>query len=255
MSPSQDRMWLIERISLGEAPKDIELTNSERELLHKMQAENTEIIKKYPPAKIAQEISRRAHVRATQRKEQQSPSRTLARAWIWGPSLAAVCGLLFIVTIGEDKQPSPYKPDSIRLKGSALSLYKKTTAGSEALISGDRTANHDRIQIGYRIDTHRFGMILSIDGRGIVTVHAPTTSNKAVPMEPGTFQLPFSYELDDAPLFERFFLILSPEDFEPRIVVQAAEQLKLEQQTLHGALDLPAPLEQLDVTLLKDDSK
>jgi hypothetical protein len=62
-------------------------------------------------------------------------------------------------------------------------------------------------------------VMFSIDGRGTVTRHFPLEKLESVRLEPkGEVSFPTSYQLDDAPGFERFILVTSPEALDARIV-------------------------------------
>ncbi|MDE2734261.1 MAG: ActD-like protein, partial [Gemmatimonadota bacterium] len=59
----------------------------------------------------------------------------------------------------------------------------------------------------------QFGAILSVDGRGTVTQHLPATGTEAVPLA-AQDTLDVAYELDDAPRWERFYLVAADRRFE-----------------------------------------
>ena len=57
-------------------------------------------------------------------------------------------------------------------------------------------------------------MLISMDGNGTITMHMGE-GNKSVELEPGKMTtLPFAYKLDNAPKFEKFFLLTSQNSFE-----------------------------------------
>ena len=66
------------------------------------------------------------------------------------------------------------------------------------------------MQISYVPKGATHGVIVSADGRGKVTLHfPPNASLPTVLKRKDRVPLPFSYELDDAPGFERFFFVTS----------------------------------------------
>ena len=95
-----------------------------------------------------------------------------------------------------------------------LNIYRSNKrAGIERLSERQVVHEGDLIQLQYRTDED-YMAILSIDGRGIVTLHYPSRpdgSTKVIDKR-GLRSLPFSFELDDAPDFEYFILVTS---FEP----------------------------------------
>jgi len=103
-----------------------------------------------------------------------------------------------------------------RIKGDArLFLFRKTDQGTESLTNGSVAHQGDRIQIYYHAGDQKYGAIFSIDGNGTLTQHLPDSGNQAAPLTQGDpIGLDFSYQLDNAPKWERFYLITSQTPFE-----------------------------------------
>jgi hypothetical protein len=105
---------------------------------------------------------------------------------------------------------------SERAKGeiTLLTAYRKTGFGHEQLQNGSVVRQSDLIQLEYRVpDTLLFGMIISIDGIGNISIHFGTEDGKPVHLSPRHKMLPFAYQLDDAPEYEKFYLITSTKPF------------------------------------------
>jgi hypothetical protein len=155
--------------------------------------------------------------------------------------------------------PSLFAPQDlaggVRVKGGEahLNIYKRTDAGARILKEGQRVSEGDSLQVGYVAGMNRYGTIVSIDGRGTVTLHFPTSEAGGERLEEeGEILLPFSYTLDDAPGFERFFFVSSKEPFSIRGVLDAAEELAGQPQAARSAsLRLPKGLEQSSILLSK----
>jgi hypothetical protein len=95
-----------------------------------------------------------------------------------------------------------------------LSIYRRTAAGSERLADGDLVHAGDLLRVGYVSGGRPFGLILSIDGRGAVTMHLPPAGDRAVALQPGSnILLDAAYELDDAPRIERFYFVTGNDAF------------------------------------------
>ena len=110
----------------------------------------------------------------------------------------------------------------------------------------------EQIRVGYRGAGGSYGMILSVDGRGTVTLHLPRAAGRAVALRGGaTVLLDSAYELDDAPLWERFYLVTAAEAFETTPVVEAARRSARDGGAVAPRLDLPAGLEQSAFVLEK----
>lgn len=98
-----------------------------------------------------------------------------------------------------------------RIKGkTSLMVYRKTATGEEPLKDGDLARKGDILQLAYASGMKKYGVIFSIDGKGNLTWHFPASLQEDTRLQAGKMTLlPESYELDDAPAFERFFFIAS----------------------------------------------
>lgn len=103
-----------------------------------------------------------------------------------------------------------------RIKGmtAGLEVWKKMGDSAVQMVNLGEAREGDEIQLRYRVPQKCFGMLFSMDGNGTVTMHMGE-GNRAVELEPGKMTtLPFAYKLDNAPKFEKFFLLTSGEVFE-----------------------------------------
>lgn len=241
--------WKLERYVLGELPKpeleSIRKRTESDELLQTrlraLEQSDAEVRSAYPTGEMTAGIRRRLN--GSERSEQGLSSR-----WVWAALPAAAAIILFVY-------PTTHRDelDGNRIKGgdSALFLYRKTADGVEELKNGDIASEHDLIQIKYKPGTLRYGVILSIDGRGTVTVHLPESGKSASELKKGKADtLSFSYELDDAPARERFFFVSSDTPFEVRMVLDAAKSIAFSDGEL--MLALPGVFSQYIFTLKKD---
>jgi hypothetical protein len=246
---------LLEQYALGEL-NGAELDRVEslvrsdpglRERLEELRRSNEEILEREPPAKIAAAIRRRM---LTATADGQGPARRRYRpaASFAFPAAAAVL-VLFGAVMARGLFLPP-QADEIRAKSGApgLLVYKKTASGAFALADGAPASAGDVLQIKYAAGSARYGVIVSLDGRGTVTWHlpgpgAPLQGGKAPRIDEKGAALASAYELDDAPAFERFFLLSSKSDFELSLVSGALRDLALSGQADTGALRLPAGLE------------
>jgi hypothetical protein len=145
--------------------------------------------------------------------------------------------------------------DGNRIKGGdpALFLYRKTASGVEELQSGDAVSERDLIQIKYQSGSHRYGVILSIDGRNAITIHLPEDGQSAVELERGRADtLGFAYELDDAPGGERFYFVSSDVPFKVESVRNAVKSIAFNGG--NRKLELPDTYAQYVFTLAKDSN-
>ena len=105
--------------------------------------------------------------------------------------------------------------DGTRIKGmdARMEIWKKTGDSAVQMLNLDEAREGDEIQLRYSVPEKCFGLLFSMDGNGTVTMHMADGS-QAIALEPGKMTtLPFAYKLDNAPKFEKFFLLTSQKDF------------------------------------------
>lgn len=250
---------IAERYRLGEMTPDdrvaferrLQGDDELRQRLQALEASDEEIRRRYPPAVLAADVRRRLETRA------QATPRT-AGAGFFGlrwRTVAALAGVLVVVVLAGPRLLGPGDESTDRVKGlePTLLLYRKTPAGSEALQDGAAARAGDLIRIGYRAAGHRWGVIVSVDGRGVVTRHLPREGTQAARLSTESEALlDFAYELDDAPRWERFYFVAGSEPFDAAAVVDAARRA-----TASGAagpppaLPLRLPVKQSSLLLIK----
>jgi len=153
---------------------------------------------------------------------------------------------------GHTPHPPAYGSETERVKGKPqLTVFRDLDGDDERLEDGDPASAGDLLQVKYRAGDARYGVIISIDGRASVTLHFPESPAGSTKLElGGAVTLDRSYELDDAPGFERFILVASREPLVVEDILGAAETLE------DGAADrlvLGEGLEQIDLLLKKAD--
>ena len=230
--------WLIERLALGELDPATAASVRKRLLDEGRSPEaevaaladsNRELLSAHAAPRLAAAIRERA---------KQRPSIEPWRRWWWlgAPLAVGAAAVLIIVarpihttTTTTTTGPAPATLEETGIKGStALQLYRHGRQGDERLADGAAAARGDLVQLAYRAGAGaRFGALLSIDGAGQVTRHWPGAStDDAAPLSTrGEVRLPAAYELDDAPGFERFFLVTADQPFPLSPVLDAARML------------------------------
>ncbi len=136
-----------------------------------------------------------------------------------------------------------------------LLVYRKIQERVETLSDGEKARAGDLLQLAYVSAEDSYGMILSIDGRGAVTLHLPESEGDSTKLELSKQSLlPSAFELDDAPEFERFFFLTSDSPFDVGGVLQEAQDLaKNLEQVRQNNLDLPESFHQYSVLILKGE--
>ena len=78
------------------------------------------------------------------------------------------------------------------------------------------------LSIAYRAEDAPYGVIVSVDGAGEVTLHFPADETGDTTLQQyGNIRLPHAFELDNAPDFERFYFVTADAPLSPRAVLAA----------------------------------
>ena len=255
----------LEQYILGELPpaearrlrEALERDELLRAKLSAIEESDREILASYPPKRMAAAIRERLSARESLR----APQRRAPSFMIALPAAAAILVFFSIFFARERLLPRVTSPafEQTRLKGVQphLSIYRKGAEGAEELSSGASARPRDVLQVAYTAGEARYGVIFSIDSRGALSWHLPQKpagSSAAAPLldQQGQVALPSAYELDDAPLFERFFFVNSAAPFSLRDVEQAAKGLASRPRAAErDALALPKDLKQSSVVIRK----
>jgi len=118
------------------------------------------------------------------------------------------------------------RPKGILNVDASLSVYLKgreIPLNDQAILTKGNT-----VQLAYTAPagSEYYGMIFSIDGRSVVTMHYPYRSGQTSLLTSGrhTF-LREAYTLDDAPYYEVFIMVLSDNELDARVVLGKAREL------------------------------
>jgi hypothetical protein len=261
--------WLVERLALGElGPTEAAELRRRLEsagrpadaVLAALEASNRRILAAHPAATVAAAVHRRAAGAAP------APVRARWRGLLVGAPLAAA-GLAFVLVVVRPASAPPppvgVSPgggprEETRSKGPAVSsaprlvVYRRGRSGTERLADGARAARGDLVQLATANGSGTWGVLLSIDGAGRVTLHWPERGAEAASLAAAELRLPSSYELDDAPAFERFLLVSADRPFEVGSVLDAARALAARPGAARVApLPLGGRFGQVSLTLVK----
>ena len=192
--------------------------------LAELQTSNEDFLKRYPVERMVPIIQKKTAAPRFVR------SHTMQRV-VWGlpaAALVVVGVILFPVLLQTPKALD----QTTRVKGSTSSgtalplsspipsgpgivVFRLVDNGFEALADKALVKPYERVQIAYRPAGHRYGMLFSIDGRGRMTLHVPEQFGVEPRLDASPqVLLPFAYQLDDAPTFERFYLVLADTTFD-----------------------------------------
>lgn len=254
---------LLERYALGELP-DEEKSRLERELktdsetrarLDALRRSNAEILAAYPAEAAVARIEQRARLGAAAERP------VVRRTWpLFVPlSMALTAGAVAVVVLRPP--PAPRSPEQAGLEPTRekglrplLLVFAKPQPGRQpaALSDGAAARPHELLQLGYVAAGRAHGVVLSIDGRGAATLHYPAGAGQPTRLDKGQVLLSTAYELDDAPLFERFFFVTAAAPIDVAAVLESARRLASDlERARSGPLSLPAGLEQTSLLLIK----
>lgn len=271
--------WELEQYILNELPKErvkeIDIQLKQNPLLRKeietLKQSNKEILEQYPPEIVVPRILNRVHLeksKETYEKERAGRTRpaVFKRLLVASPAAALVLVLLFIILPfhRDTIDPAGQKtlPDGTRIKGTQtidwakpnLILYRKINDHAEVLKDGMKANAGDLLQIAYIAAEEKYGVILSIDGNGVTTLHYPEKENQTTLLDTGEKKvlLRSAYELDDAPGFERFFFVTSRSEINAAQVITKARQLASDtRRAKTGSIQLREPLNQTSILVVK----
>ncbi len=247
----------LEKLALGELEigrenevrQRLEKEPGGKERLAQLLVSNEEILKEYPPHLMAVQIS--------EREKSIRPHKS--RAWFAIPAIAtaaAALALVLIMTPNGMPTPPDEQPEVIILKGShepVLFIFRKGKGQEDLLKKGAIVKRGDVLQLKYAARGAKHGTIFSIDGLGAVTLHFPNEPRDSTELKGnGANSLGFSYELDDAPGFERFFFVTSQGPIDVQTVLEAGRKLGPDET---GMLLLPNGLNQNHFLLTKKSDK
>jgi hypothetical protein len=257
MSRDRTPEYLVERLHAGDLPPDeaarvrsrLEAEGGERRL-EALAREDAVFREVHRPGPALREIRRRAALVAL------APRRVRHRPMLLIPigAAVAVAAVLLLRLPSGPLAPLPAIEDT-RLKGLAprLEVHRNLAgAGSEELREGAVARKGDLLQLSYVAAGRPYGAVVSVDGRGIVTLHWPEEGGPAAPLgQSGAVPLPHAYLLDDAPGFERFFLVTGDAPFDSATAVEAARRLAASGRAREDPLPVAPGLDQHALLLVK----
>lgn len=187
------------------------LTPEEEALVPELVSENEAFLKKHPYSK-----TRKARVLPLQ---------------VWSlPLAAAAAAVLMLIAVPWNQTPGPVAGLE-RMKGNSdavLMVYRQGPSGTEKLTPGAVVRPGDVLQAAYRVAGPAQGALVSVDGSRNVTIHLAQNGKSTALAGGAEHPLEFSYELDRAPQFEIFVLLVSPQPFDLEPIRQTLKTASLE---------------------------
>jgi hypothetical protein len=234
----------LEEIAAGEREGPIDA-----EELAALRASNAAILAAYPAAEVAAEVGRRAGQR-----QAEAGARRQRMVWLGLPTLAAATAATIVALRPDGEAPAPglhglgdmseeASSDGVRIKGLAahLLLHRQVGDAAEPLRAPARAGAGDVLQVSYVAAGAKYGVIASLDGAGVVTLHYPAEASGSTALQPGgVVRLDQAYELDAAPGFERFVFVTASAPIDPPRVLAALKAVSPYSDAAERPLALPA---------------
>ena len=247
--------WLVERAALGEVPPasksrvDRADPQALAERIAAVREESAAELARHPARPAVAQIQERIAFDRRRRSERK-------RRWIGGLALASSAALVAVVLLAKPSvAPDPI--EDTRVKGTPrLLAYRQLGDGVETLEQDALVRGGDVIQLRYNAGGHGYGVIASLDGAGIVTLHYPLREDappQATAMAHDTTSLPHAYALDDAPRFERFIFITANDPIDLPEVLNAVRVLAQRADSATAAVELPSGFQQWSLRLRKPE--
>ncbi len=260
----------LERYLLGELPKIktreieslLEKSPDLRMRLEELEKSNIEILNEYPVDYISSEIKKRYNRSIVEKPGTKKSKKKifLKHNKILYPSFGLLtAGLIFLFLFNFNHNIVVNKGiiEKTRIKGmkSGLYVFRKNNDKIEKIKNNSIVKANDLLQLAYVSVENLYGVIFSIDGRGIVTLHYPERVDLSTRLKLNKkMVLPSAYELDDAPDFERFFFVTSRFELNVEKILRSAEILA--SNIVRAATDdlkLEDNIKQISLTVLKEE--
>ena len=263
--------WLVERAALDEvAPisRDRIAGADPRELADRIAAvhdDNAAELARHPARPVVAQIEARIAAAARRRAERRRRRQGLLGVATGAAAVLLVTRLVVDHPATEDAGDRPHEtvaaggtPDDVtRVKGAPrLLAFRQVGAQVEALKQDALVRAGDLIQLRYHGGGKGYGVIASVDGAGVVTLHHPASEDappEATALAPRPTALPHAYALDDAPRFERFFFITADSPIDLPQSLASLRALAQRPDSATASLELPAGLRQWSLRLRKPD--
>lgn len=258
---------LLERYLCGEVTdKEKALVENEcridetlRTTLEEMRRSNGDITQRYSPDTVASEIALKIHREDVRENIRRNENASIGNNR-FRPLPILSYGLLAVVLLIVPFSIRQLHREGERIKGikPSLIVYRDEGRNYQKLSDSTLVSPGDRLQIGYNAAGMKYGIILSVDGNGVLSLHYPedtTTRTSGVLLEQGGEQLlNTSFELDSAPHFERFYFLTSQDSLNVSEIIARCEEYFSNGTETSGTVigTLPTDVTQSNITLNKE---
>ncbi|MGL1891875.1 MAG: hypothetical protein OCD02_09625 [Spirochaetaceae bacterium] len=219
---------------------NIILGAEDTEYLDYIEQDNKDFFEKFDIKKLAAQTQ----VETKKKKIINFPLKTIT-------TLAAAACLIIVFNILPHEINGD--PEIIYLKGvNTLNIYKKDSDLISKLKNLDKVNENSLLQITY-LSKDKYGVIFSIDGLNNITYHFPEDIYETTYLDIGKeITLPTSYTLDNAPYFEKFYMITTDSSLNMSLIKESISKIRISDGKIIKDLKLPNEYNIANITLLKD---
>jgi hypothetical protein len=256
--------WLVERAALDEVPpasRDRIERADPRELAERIAAlsdDSAAELARNPAGPAVAEIEARIAAERRRRAERKRRRRIALLGLATSAAAVVVVARLGVERTAVVAPPPPRSvPDDVRDKGAPRLMAFRQAGERVELLDQDAVVRAgDLIQLRYNAGGQGYGMIASVDGAGVVTLHFPLSEDAppaATAVARKTTALPHAWALDDAPSFERFFFVTANDPVDVQQTLGALRTFARRDDSATAWPELPAGLHQWSLRLRKPD--
>jgi hypothetical protein len=269
---------ILEKYLLGELPpkliqkveSKIQKDASLHDKILKLKASNQKFFQEYPEDEVFSKIE------SEQEKTESLPDKLkplktpLLRKILYLSPVLATMVLIFalvipwiITNMNDPNQITQVDknqikgPEIISNKKTQLLIFRKSDKGIETLADKSLAKEGDLLQLAYITDSQKYGLIFSIDGNGLVTLLLPEDKNQSTSLvQKKRVYLPHSHTLDDAPRFERFFLVTSDKEIEIDSILHKARHFVDNAKNAEtDSLNLGSSFQEFSILIKKEEKQ
>lgn len=235
--------YLLDELSESDK-KEIENNPEYMKEIERLKESNNQFFDKFNIQSLAKETEKRTNDRS---KVVKFPVKTISSL-----AAAAACFIL-IINILPNLNRKQNDEEIIYLKGEQkIRVYLKDNNEIQELNNLNRVKENDQLQITYH-SKENYGVIFSLDGLNNITYHYPESLQSTTKLKIGReINLPRSYTLDNAPYFEKFYLITSDKSFNLDLVNSAIQAIEVKDGKITIDIELPGEYKIESITLLKE---
>jgi hypothetical protein len=262
--------WLVERAALDEVPPAMRYRIDRADAsdlaarIAALRADDAAELSAHPPDPAVAQIDLRVAAESRRLSARRRARRLQWMGIVTGAAALVVLGFFFgrdrtvrdeerVVTDGSAVEPTE------RVKGPPrLFAFRQAGDNAEELPEDTLVREGDVIQLRYKAGDRTHGVIASIDGAGVVTLHFPASVDapaEATALSTKPTALPNAYALDDAPRFERFFFITANRPIDVPSTLAGLRKLAHRDDSATGRAELTDDLDQLSLRLRKPDRR